>query len=155
MQVASRSPAGTSQVGNRYIGGREQVENRYIGGREQVENRYIGGRMQVQTIYKHTVSTTPAPTTACRHTADGSGTGPFVSHLPPPSRRVPPTTTEPTPPGCKNKHKKKESNLPTHLSDEPNICSHIKKYLFFHSPGGKFGWHVIGTKEVFYSTVLI
>ena len=38
--------------------------------------------MQVQTIYKHTVSTSPAPTTACHHTADGSGTGPFVSHLP-------------------------------------------------------------------------
>ncbi len=39
--------------------------------------------MQVQTIYKHSVSTTPAPTTASRHTADGSGTGPFVSHLTP------------------------------------------------------------------------
>jgi hypothetical protein len=33
--------------------------------------------MQVQTIYKHTVRTTPAS----HHTTDGSGTGPFVSHL--------------------------------------------------------------------------
>ena len=39
--------------------------------------------MQVQTIYKHTVNTTPAPTTASPHTTDGSGTGPFVSHLTP------------------------------------------------------------------------
>ena len=37
--------------------------------------------MQEQTIYKHTVSTTPAPTTASHHTTDGSYTGPFVSHL--------------------------------------------------------------------------
>ena len=71
--------------------------------------------MQVQTIYKHTVSTTPAPTTASRHTADGSGTGPFVSHLTPP-RRVPPTTTEPTPPGCKNEHKKRKSRPTSFLS---------------------------------------
>ena len=40
--------------------------------------------MQVHTIYKHTVNTTPAPTTASHHTTDGSGTGPFVSHLTPP-----------------------------------------------------------------------
>lgn len=39
--------------------------------------------MQVQTIYKHIISTTPAPTTASPHTTDGSGTGPFVSHLTP------------------------------------------------------------------------
>ena len=39
--------------------------------------------MQVQTIYKHAVSTTPAPTTASPHTTDGSGTDPFVSHLTP------------------------------------------------------------------------
>ena len=37
--------------------------------------------MQVQTIYKHIISTTPAPTTASPHTTDGSGTGPFISHL--------------------------------------------------------------------------
>ena len=110
--------------------------------------------MQVQTIYKHTVSTTPAPTTASHHTTDGSGTGPFVSHL---TNLSPGTTyyyrTNTT--RLQKQTQKKESNSPTHLSDEPNICSHIKKYLFFHSPGGKFGWHVIGTKEVFYSTVLI
>ena len=40
--------------------------------------------MQVQTIYKHTVSTTPAPTTASHHTTDGTNTDPFVSHLTPP-----------------------------------------------------------------------
>ena len=36
--------------------------------------------MQVQTIYKHSVSTTPAPTTASPHTTDGNYASPFVSH---------------------------------------------------------------------------
>lgn len=71
-QEPSRSPGST-----------QQVHHRSKTGREQVENRYIGGRMQVQTIYKHTVNTTHAPTSASPHTTDGTNTDPFVSHLPP------------------------------------------------------------------------
>ena len=65
----------------------QQVPCKSLGSTQQVHHKSEAGTLEVEcrykTIYKHIISTTPAPTTASHHTTDGSGTGPFVSHLPP------------------------------------------------------------------------